>query len=126
MQRIPITKNNLPDRHWLVFQNENGDKKHVDLSGCAGSFERSTGYRSQDGLRAVGWRYEEGGQLCYELFNIGHTVMYASLRPGPVTRLLCLLRGQDPQKAQEAFLASFENALHAGGWKTVPKDEVAQ
>lgn len=124
MQRIKITRNTMPDKHWLVYRNDNGDVKHLDLSGCAGSFERSTGYVSGDGLRAVGWRYEEGGQLCYELFNIGHTVMYAPVRPDPVRLIGYLLRGKKPEEAHREFLGEFEAALNRGGWKTVERKEV--
>ena len=84
MVRLPISKHTLPDKHWLVYVNDDGVKKHIDLSGCAGSFERSTGYVSQDGLRAVGWRYAQNGQLCYELFNVGHTVVWGPLQPNPI------------------------------------------
>lgn len=124
MQRIRITKNTLPDKYWLVYYNENGTLKHMDLSGCAGSFERVTGYVSEDGLRAVGWRYEEDGMLCYELFNIGHTVMYAPVRPGVMQMMGYLLRGKNPGEAHRVFLGEFEAALNRGGWKTVERKEV--
>lgn len=124
MVRLPISKHTLPDKHWLVYVNDDGVKKHIDLSGCAGSFERSTGYVSQDGLRAVGWRYAQNGQLCYELFNVGHTVVWGPLQPNPIRALLYTLSGKDPREAHSAFLASFEEALAKGGWKTVPREEV--
>ena len=50
MVRIPLSKRTMPDKHWLVYINDNGEKKHVDLSGCAYSFEKITGYVSSDGL----------------------------------------------------------------------------
>ena len=121
MVRIPLSKRTMPDKHWLVYINDNGEKKHVDLSGCAYSFEKITGYVSSDGLRAVGWHYEEGGQLCYELFNVGHTVLYASVKPNFIQRIGYLLAGKKPEEAHKEFLASFEEALNQGGWKTVQR-----
>lgn len=123
MVRIPLSNKNLPDKHWFVYLNEDGSKKHVDLSGCAGSFERNTGYVSEDGLRAVGWRYEEKGQLCYELFNVGHTVVCAPVKPGLMQTLGYLLSGKKAEEAHRAFLASFEEALNRGGWKTVARED---
>ena len=122
MTRIPLSKKILPDKYWLVYVNENGDRKHIDLSGCAGSFARNTGYVSEDGLRAVGWRYEEQDQVCYELFNVGHTVVFAPKKPGLVQTLGYMLSGKKPEEAHEALIASFEAALNRGGWKTVERE----
>ena len=121
MVRIPLSKRTLPGKHWLVYIDDNGDKKHVDLSGCACSFEKITGYVSSDGLRAIGWRYEEGGQLCYELFNVGHTVLFAPVKPSFVQTLGYILSGKKPEDAHKDLLASFEEALNQGGWKTVQR-----
>ena len=126
MIRIPFTAKNLPDKHWLVFMNEDGSKKHVYLSGCAGTFELQTGYVSEDGLRAVGWHYEEQGMLCYELFNVGHLVLFAPLKPNLVQTLGYMLSGKKPEEAHKAFLASFEEALNRGGWKTVAREDAAK
>ena len=122
MVRIPLSTKNLPDKHWFVYINDSGEKKHVDLSGCAGSFARNTGYVSEDGLRAVGWRYEENGQLCYELFNVGHTVIFASVKPGLAQSLGYLFSGKNAEDAHKAYLSSFEEALNRGGWKTVARE----
>ncbi len=126
MVRIPLSAKNLPDKHWFVYVNENRVTKHVDLSGCAGSFYGNTGYVSDDGLRAVGWRYEEKGQLCYELFNVGHTVVCASLKPSLGQTLGYLLSGKKNEEAHAAFLVSFEEALNRGGWKTVIREEMKE
>ena len=80
------------------------------------------GYVSEDGLRAVGWRYEQKGMLCYELFNVGHTVVCASLKPSLVQTLGYVLSGKKPEEAHKGFLASFEEALNRGGWKTVERE----
>ena len=125
MQRIRITKNTMPDRHWLVYVNEDGDRKHIDLSGCANNFSHATGYVSEDDLRTVGWRYEENGLLCYELFNVGHTVLFAPVKPGLFHILRYRLSGRNPDEAHRDFLSSFEAALNRGGWKTVERKEVA-
>lgn len=125
MQKIRITKHVMPDKHWLVYADENGAIKHVDLSGCANTFSRVTCYTSCDGFKAVGLRYEENDQLCYELFNIGHTVLFAPLQPNPIQLIGYLLRGKNPKKAHEEYLAAFEAALNRGGWKTVERKEVA-
>ena len=98
----------------------------MDLSGCAGSVAGNTGYVYDDGLRAVGWRYEEKGQLCYELFNVGHTVICAPVKPGLAQTLGYLLSGKKVEEAHKTFLASFEEALNRGGWKTVAREDAAK
>ena len=120
MDKLRITKKLMPDKHWIKYLNENGDRKHLDLSGSANNFERATGYESQDELRAVGWHYVEGGQLCYELFNIGHTVFWVPAKPGPVMSVICAITGKSYQTYRDAF----SEALRQGGWKTVPREEV--
>lgn len=125
MQRIRITKRTMPDKHWLVYTNDDGVTKHVDLSGCANNFAHATGYASEDNLRTVGWRYEEDGLLCYELFNIGHTVLFVSMRPDPIKLIGYLLRGKDPKEAHKEYLGAFETALNLGGWKTLERKEAA-
>lgn len=123
MVRIPLSKRTLPDKYWLIYTVDRKEKKHINLSGCAGNFELITGYVSSDELRAVGWRYEEQGQLCYELFNVGHTVLYAPTRPNPIQTLIYMLSGKRPEEAHRDFLDSFEHALNLGGWKTVKREE---
>lgn len=123
MVKLPLRKDALPGKHWLVYMNDYGEKKYIDLAGCACSFALVSGYVSEDGLRAVGWRYREQGQLCYELFNIGHTVFYAPLAPSFLQSLGYLLSGKSPKDGHKAFLASFEEALNQNGWKTVPREE---
>lgn len=124
MVTISLSSKHMPDKHRFVYVNENDEKKHVDLSGFAGSFPRKTGYVSDDGLRAVGWRYKEEGQLCYELFNVGHTAVCAPVKPCRMQALGYLLSGKRTEKSHKAFLASFEDALNRGGWKTVAREEI--
>ena len=116
MVTIPLSQRTLPDKHWLVYVNDNGEKKHVDLSGCAGSFARNTGYVSEDGLRAVGWRYEQKGMLCYELFNVGHTLIKFPLTPNFVQKLLGGKNAADKLRQQ---YGEFEQKLNGYGLKTV-------
>lgn len=123
MAKVKMSKHYYPDRHWLRYVDENGMVKQVSLSGCANSFRLATGnaYDTGDGLRSVGWRYEENGCLVYEMFSVGHLQLYMSLQPGLVDRLCCLLRGQKVQEVYRDKLEAFERALNAGGWKTVEK-----
>ena len=124
MVAILLTKKIFPDKYWLKYTNADGIVKHVDLSGCANNFSRATGYESQDGLRAVGWQFIEDGQICMELFNIGHTLLVVPLRPSLTQTLGYLLSGKNPQRGHREFLDRFAQALAAGGWKIVNKDEV--
>ena len=71
MDKLRINKKIMPDKHWIKYLNENGDRKHLDLSGSANNFERATGYQSQDDLRAVGWHYVEGGKLAMSCSTSG-------------------------------------------------------
>lgn len=123
MVRLPISPRILPDKYWLFYTNDSGEEKYVDLSGCAGNFERITGHVSSDDLRAVGWRYEKHGQLCYELFNVGHTVLFAPIKPSLFQVLKYRLSGRKPDEAHRDFLTAFEAALNQGGWKTVEREE---
>ena len=71
----------------------------------------------------MGWRYEEGGQLCYELFNVGHLTLCTPLRPGALQQLRWRLQGKDPAAEHRKTLEAFEKALNAGGWMTLPRPE---
>ena len=125
-QKIRITKHTMTDRYWLVYTNNDGETKHIDLSGCSNSFLHATGYISKDALKAVGLRYEEDGQLCYELFNVGHTVFFAPLRPSVWEYCICLLTGKKIEEVHKSSLYAFEEALNQGGWKTVDRTEDLQ
>ena len=124
MVRLPISSITNLDKHWLFYFNDSKEEKYVDLTGCAGNFAKITGYVSTDSLRPVGWRYEDQGQLCYELFNIGHLVLFAPLKPNPFQILKYLLSGKKPEDAHQVFLSSLESSLNRGGWKTVDRKEV--
>ena len=123
MTRIPLSKKILPDKYWLVYLNENGDRKHIDLSGCAGSFARNTGAVSEDGLRAVGWRYEEQGQVCYELFNVGHTVVFAPRKPGLVQTLGYMLSNFGQYGFYLVMMISIINTVEYNEYKHGTREE---
>ena len=58
------------------------------------------------GLWAGGTR--KRGQLCYELFNVGHTVVCASLKPSLGQTLRYFLSGKKTEEAHAVFLESFK------------------
>jgi hypothetical protein len=124
MDRVRLSAGMTPDSYWLRFYREDGTQSCISLEGCANSFALVTQnrYASEDGLRCVGWRYEEDGCLCYELFCVGHVVLYMPLKPDVFNCIRYLLRGNKPQEAHEEALKTFESALNRGGWKTVVKD----
>ena len=124
MVTLPLTNKIFPDKYWLKFVDENGVLKYIDLSGCANNFSRSTGYKSQDDLQAIGWQYVSNDLLCFELFNVGHTLLTVSMNPSPLQALGYLLSGKKPLQGHQAFIESFENTLALGGWKIIHKDEV--
>ena len=123
MVKLKLHKRFFPDQYWLRYTNEAGVLKQVNLAGCANSFKLATdnAYDTGDGLRAVGWRYEEDGCLCCEIFSVGHVQLYIPLRPGFAACVSYLLRGKKPGQACYDKLESFEQALNRGGWKTVEK-----
>lgn len=123
MVGVKINKKSFPDRYWLRYVTESGASKQVSLSSCANSFRLATNnqYDTGDGLQCVGWRYEEEGKLCYELFCVGHAQFYIPLQPGLKDKLVYLLQGKNIQEAHQCKLEAFELALNQYGWKTVPK-----
>lgn len=125
MVKVRLNKNHFPDKYWLKYCNDAGIVKKISLTGCANSFKLATGdtYDTGDGLKGVGWRYEENGCLCYELFCIGHLQLSVPLRPSMTDRIGLLLRGKNAQEGYREKLEAFEKALNLGGWKTVPKPD---
>lgn len=97
------------DKYWLFYQDAEAGARHVDLSACANTFEKTVG-GCEDALRCVGYRYREGGAMCYELFTIGH--LQIRCKAGLLDKLLH--KDSDP-------LMKLEAQLNAGGWKTIEK-----
>ena len=61
------------DKYWIFYRDPEAGQKHVDLDACANSFARTTGIAPDaDGLRCVGYRYQKGNAVSYELFTVGH------------------------------------------------------
>ena len=122
MNRIRLTKANYPDAHWLRYCNEDWIVKHVGLSSCANSFSLTAACDSpNDGKQCIGWHYEENGCFCYELFTVGHLVLFASLKPGLLDYFFSLFRGKSAQELRRERIDCFEQALNQGGWKTIPR-----
>ena len=101
---------------WLIYSKESGEPGHIQLSSCANNFSVHRGYVSDDGLQCVGLRYEKDGFGCYELFNVGHTLIKCPLKPSPVQKLLG--GGRAEQKLREQF-EDIERKLNSRGWKTI-------
>ena len=123
MFRIRLTRANFPDAYWLRYRNEDGIIKHVSLSSCANNFRltEENEISSDEQLRCVGWRYEDNGCLCYELFCVGHLVLFTSLRPGVVDQICGLLSRKKAEDIRRETALNFENALNQSGWKTLEK-----
>lgn len=121
MRKIKISNKTLPGKYWLSYYGDDNSLKYIDLSGCACCFEKIVGYVSDDNCRAVGWRYEENGYMCYELFNIGHTVFYIPLKPNLLLRIQYGLLGKKSAVAHREHIYAFEKALNQNGWKTLQR-----
>ena len=123
MNKVQLSKELFPDQYWIRYRNEDGYCRNISLSACANSFRLVTNgaYADDDGMRCVGWRYEEDGDLCYELFSIGHLVLTISLTPSLIERVCCLVQGKDVQEVHREKIMAFEAALNRGGWKTICK-----
>ena len=101
---------------WLFYSKENGEPGNIQLSACANNFFVHRGYVSGDGLQCVGLRYEKDGFGCYELFNVGHTLIKCPLKLGPVQKLL---GGKKAEAKLRAEFEAFEQQLNSRGWKTI-------
>ena len=125
MKKIPLKKQFFPDKYWIRYTNLEGEDKNLSLSSCANSFKLVTGdaYASDDGMKCVGWRYEEAGDLCFELFSAGHVVFTATLYPSLMDSIICLLKGLETSEYRRFKAMEFERALNQGGWKTLYKEQ---
>ena len=102
--------------YWLIYAKENGAPGHIQLSACANNFSIHRGFESGDGMKCVGLRYEKDGFGCYELFNVGHTLVKCPLKPNPLQRLL--KGGKAEAYLREQYL-DIEKQLNSYGWKTI-------
>ena len=104
MTEISIKKIREISEFWLVYDKDEG-VGHIQLSACANNFAILHG---GDGT-CIGLRYEKDGFGCYELFNVGHTLIRCPLKPK--------LFGS-AAKLREKYEA-IEKQLNRFGWKTV-------
>ena len=93
------------DQYWLVYAKDDGSEGHIQLSACANNFSIH-----HDGAEnCIGLRYEKDGFGCYELFNVGHTVIKFPLKP-------TLFGGAAKRRLQ---YENIERQLNEFGWKTI-------
>ena len=93
------------DEYWLVYAKDDGSEGHIQLSACANNFAIHRG--GEPGT--IGLHYEKDGFGCYELFNVGHTLIRCPLKPK--------LFGS-AAKLREKY-EGIEKRLNEFGWKTV-------
>ena len=77
---------------WVFYSKDSGEPGNIQLSACANNFSIHRGYVSEDSLQCVGVRYEKDGFGCYELYNVGHTLIKCPLKPNPIQKLLAAKR----------------------------------
>ena len=100
------------DEYWLVYAKDDGSEGHIQLSACANNFSIHRG--GEPGT--IGLRYEKDGFGCYELFNVGHTLIKFPLTPNFVQKLLGGKNAADKLRQQ---YGKFEQQLNGYGWKTI-------
>ena len=103
---------------WLFYSKDSGEPGNIQLSACAYNFSIHRGYTSEEALQCVGTRYEKDGFGCYELYNVGHTLIKCPLKPNPIQKLL---GGKKAEEKLRAAYESFEEQLNSRGWKTIPE-----
>ncbi len=101
---------------WVFYSKDSGEPGNIQLSACANNFSIHRGYVSEDSLQCVGTRYEKDGFGCYELFNVGHTLIKFPLTPNFVQKLLGGKNAADKLRQQ---YGEFERQLSGYGWKTI-------
>ena len=116
MTEISIKQIDEVTPFWVFYSKESGEPGNIQLSACANNFSVHRGYVSDDGLQCVGLRYEKDGFGCYELFNVGHTLIKCPLTPNPLQKLLGGKKAGE--KLRQAY-EEFEQKLNARGWKTI-------
>ena len=101
---------------WLFYSKDSGEPGNIQLSACANNFSIHRGYTSEDALQCVGTRYEKDGFGCYELYNVGHTLIKCPLKPNPIQKLL---GGKKAEEKLRAAYESVEEQLNSRGWKPI-------
>ena len=118
MTEISIKQIKEIGEFWIVYAKDDGSNGHIQLSACANNFSIHRGYVSEDSLQCVGTRYEKDGFGCYELYNVGHTLIKCPLKPNPIQKLL---GGKKAEEKLRAAYEAFEQQLNSRGWKTIPE-----
>lgn len=116
MNEISIKQIDQISQYWIVYTKESGEPGHIQLSACANNFAIHRGCASEDGMQCVGLRYEKDGFGCYELFNVGHTLVKCPLKPGALQKLL---KGKNAESALREKYLDIEKQLNSYGWKTI-------
>ena len=98
--------------YWIFYSKESGERGSIQLSACANNFAIHRG--GEPGT--IGLRYEKDGFGCYELFNVGHTVIKFPLHGKGLWKLL---KGKKYDDALRSQYESMEKAFNHVGWKTV-------
>ena len=93
---------------WVFYSKDSGEPGNIQLSACANNFSI---HRGGD-ANCVGLRYEKDGYGYYELFNVGHTRIQFSLKPG-------LLGGKKAAQKLRQQYEAFEARLNSFGWNTI-------
>lgn len=119
MNEISIGQIQEINEYWIVYLKANGASAHIQLSACANNFAIHHGDDDADGKKCVGVRYEKNGCLCYELFNVGHTLIRFPRKPGLAQSLKALLKGKTGADLLREQYEDFERRLNEFGWKTV-------
>lgn len=112
MTEITIKQIQEIGEYWLVYQKDDKSPGHIQLSACANNF--SIHHGGEPGC--VGLRYEKDGFGCYELFNVGHTLIKCPLRPGGLQKLL---KGRSAEAFLRKQYEDIERQLNAYGWNTI-------
>ncbi len=119
MNEISIDQIQEIGEYWIVYLKESGEPAHIQLSACANNFSIHRGGESGDGLKSVGVRYEKDGCDCYELFNVGHTLVKCPRKPGLGQTVAALLKGKKAEALQREKYDAVERQLNQFGWKTI-------
>lgn len=119
MTEISIDQIREVGQYWLVYLKESGEPGHIQLSACANNFSIHRGHASEDDRQCVGLRYEKNGCDCYELFNLGHTLIKCPRKPGLGQTIAALLKGKKPAQLQREKYDALERQLNEFGWKTI-------
>ena len=119
MTEISIDQVREIGEYWLIYRDQEGEEKHIQLSACANNFSIHRGDQSGDGLKCVGLRSEDQNGGSYELYNVGHTKIHCPFRPGIGGTIAALLKGKKPAEVQKEKFLDFERQLNSYGWKTI-------